>query len=62
MLARCLEALDEVGGACEQHAVAVLDEGVAEGCRDVRLAEAGRGDMSWLFAVFVLEKDWLSPK
>ncbi len=37
-----LQPLDEIGGAGEQHAPAVFDEGEAERCRQVALAAARR--------------------
>lgn len=37
-----LELLDEVGGACEQHAPAVFDEGEADGRSEMALSAAGR--------------------
>ena len=37
-LAGGLEALDEVGGAGERHAIAVLDEGLAERGAEMRFA------------------------
>jgi hypothetical protein len=39
-----LQLLDEVGGAREQHAVAGVDRRVAEGCGEMRLADAGRSE------------------
>ena len=42
--AGALQALREVGGAGEQHPVAVLDERQAEGGREMALADAGRAD------------------
>jgi hypothetical protein len=36
-----LRSLDEIGGAGEQHAPAVLDKSEAESCRKVALAAAG---------------------
>ena len=42
VLPRRLELLDEVGGPGEQHAVAGVDHGVAQGGREVGLAGARR--------------------
>ncbi len=39
-----LELLDEVGGAGEQHAPAILDEGEADGCGEMGLSPAGRAE------------------
>ena len=39
---RDLELLDEVGGAGEEHAPSVLDQGEADGGREMALAAAGR--------------------
>jgi hypothetical protein len=36
-----LQLLDEVGGARDQHAVAGVDRRVAEGCGEMRFADAG---------------------
>jgi hypothetical protein len=44
VLAGGLQALDEVGGAGEQDAEAVVDEGVAEGGGKMALAGAGRAE------------------
>ena len=41
LLPRRLQLLDEVGGAGEQHAVAGVDQRVAEGCGEMRLADSG---------------------
>ena len=40
-----LQALDEIGGAGEQDAPAVFDQGKAERCREVTLAAAGRSSV-----------------
>jgi hypothetical protein len=40
-----LQSLDEIGGSGEQHAPAVFDEGIAERCRQVTLAGAGRSSV-----------------
>ena len=42
--ARDLQPLHEVGGAGEQHAPAIFDEGQAERCRKMALAAAGRAE------------------
>ena len=39
-----LQLLDEIGGAGEQHAPAVLDEGEADGSGEMALAAAGRAE------------------
>ena len=39
-----LQPLDEIGGAREQHAPSVLDEGEPERCREMALAAAGRAE------------------
>jgi hypothetical protein len=43
-LARGLQALHQVGGPGEQHAVAILDQGTADGGGDVGLAGARRAE------------------
>jgi hypothetical protein len=44
-----LQPLDEIGGAGEQHAPAILDESEAESCRKVALAPrpAARTAINW---------------
>ena len=44
-----LQPLDEIGGAGEQHAKAVLDQGMAEACREMRFAgrPAARSTGCW---------------
>ena len=37
-----LQLLSQVGGSCEEHAVAFLDKGQADGRAEMRLADAGR--------------------
>ena len=49
--ARDLQLLDEVGGAGEQHAPAVLDEGQADGRREMALAAAGRAEQEQVGAL-----------
>ena len=51
LAARDLQALDEIGGAGEQHAPAVLDEGEPEGCRQMALAAAGRAEQQEIGAL-----------
>ena len=41
---RDLELLDEVGGAGEEHAPSVLDQGEADGGREMALSAAGRAE------------------
>lgn len=43
ILACRLQALHEIASAGEQHPEAMLDQGVAQGRRQMRLARAGRG-------------------
>ncbi len=51
-LASELQLLHEIGGAREQHAVAVLDQRVSEGRATVRLAAAGRPEQQQVGAAF----------
>ena len=50
--ARDLQPLDEIAGAHEQHAPAVLDESEPEGCRKMALAAAGRAEQQDIGALF----------
>ena len=43
-LTRLLQTLHQIGGAGEQHAVAVLDQGVAEGGAEMGLSRAARAE------------------
>ena len=51
LAARDLQPLDEIGGAGEQHAPAVLDEREADGCRQMALAAAGRAEQQQIGAL-----------
>ena len=46
-----LQALDEVGGAGEQHAPAVLDQAEADGGREMALAAAWRAEHEQVVAL-----------
>ena len=59
-LARGLELLDEIGGAGEQDAVPGLDEGVAEGGAQMRLADPGRSERRILVPVSSQLSPWAS--
>jgi hypothetical protein len=44
-LTRLLQTLHEIGGSGEQHAVAVLDQGMTEGSAEMRLSRATRSSV-----------------
>ena len=47
-----LELLDEVGGACERHALAIFDEGEADGRSEMALSAAWRPEKQQVGAGF----------
>ncbi len=50
--ARDLQALDQIAGAHEQNAPSIVDEGEADGCRQMALAAAGRAEQQEIGALF----------
>ena len=48
---RHLELLDEIGGAGEEHAPSVLDQGEADGGREMALSAAGRAEQEQIGAL-----------